>query len=175
MIYDSYPWKSELVKIRKYLERNYMYDMEGNVNDLKRFYFEKNLFYSAFIIRKLIESDRMSDYIDNMNIKVKAYKPKRHVNRINCFMDNDMYNLEEYTKITLPIKEITNFLIHSYVFDICINDDLKVKSFFVSSDYDRNKNLYEIQMKDCYNVLNINVNIKMFKKYKIKMYNFCVM
>jgi len=153
MIYDSYPWKSELKKIRKYLKKCNWYDELGNANDIKRFHFEKNLFYSAFIIRKLIESDRTSDYIDNMSIRVKRYKPIRHVNRIYCFMDDDMYDWKNSVNSTIPIKEIINFLIHSYVFNIGLNDAYKAESFFVSSDYDRNKYLYEIQMKDWYDVL----------------------
>ena len=154
MIYVSLPWKNELKRIKKYLESNNLYDKNGNANEIKIFHFEKNLFISAFIVRKLIESDKMSDYIDNLNIKVKAYKPKKHINKIYCYIDEDRYNWEDIEEKDMSIKDISNYLIHSYVFNFSINDEnYKCESFFVSSDYDRNKYLYEIQMKDWYKVL----------------------
>ena len=154
MIYVSLPWKNELKRIKKYLESNSLYDKNGNTNEIKIFHFEKNLFISAFIIRKLIESDKMSDYIDNLSIKVKAYKPKKHIDKLHCYIDEDEYNWKNVEKKVISIKDISNYLIHSYVFNFSINDEnYKCESFFVSSDYDRNKYLYEIQMKDWYKVL----------------------
>ena len=131
MIYVSLPWKNELKRIKKYLESNNLYDKKGIANDTKIFHFEKNIFISAFIIRKLIESDKMSDYIDNLSIKVKIYKPNKHIDKLHCNIDEDEYDWNKIEKKDISIKDIANYLIHSYVFNFSINDkDCKVESFF---------------------------------------------
>lgn len=140
MIYNSEDWKKELKKINKRLKTS---------KYRKFFTIEKDIFISAFIVRKLIESDKMTDRIDNYMLDTVAYKPIKEINRIHCYIEEKEYNWKEKTKIRLEAKKICNFLIHSYVFNLVFAErERKVEKFLVSSDYDRNKYLYEVNLKE---------------------------
>lgn len=109
----------------------------------------KGHFYSAFIIRKLIDcGGKLSDEADNYSIQVKAIKPLKHIDNLNRWPEEDSHDWEHEKQLTVAGKDICNWLIHSYLFFSEFEENGPMLAFCVSSDYDRNKILYKISMCD---------------------------
>ncbi len=61
MILESYPWKEDLLKMAKLIDR-YNTPSHFRWNSEKTYYnLEKTIFTSAFIIRKLIDCKKVED------------------------------------------------------------------------------------------------------------------
>ncbi len=152
MLHESFPWKQDLLRRRNLIHQYNSADKLENDNDDKAYIIlEKAIFYSAFIIRKLIDCPtKMSDEVDNYKLEVKSYKPnsKKKFDIMNHWLDDNTHNWEHYTKNTVYARNICNWLIHSFFFAFCYGEDGTFDGFFVSSDYDKNKDLYYVNMSD---------------------------
>ena len=117
MIYESYPWKQDLLR-RKRLIQQYNYpELLGDDNDRAYTVIEKAIFYSAFIIRKLIDcKGKVSDEVDKYSFTIKGLQPEKEVNFMNRWPENGNYDWEHEVTYTKPGTDICNWLIHSYVF-----------------------------------------------------------
>ena len=72
----------------------------------------------------------------------------KEINLLNRWPDEDNYDWKHETVYTKSGTELCNWLIHSYCFFFAYNEDMEINSFFISSDYDRNKVLYCVELKD---------------------------
>lgn len=70
------------------------------------------------------------------------------MNLIHRWPDEDTHDWEHEITYTKSGADICNWLIHSYVFFFPHDENGVIDSFYVSSDYDRNKILYRIELKD---------------------------
>lgn len=148
MIYNSHAWKGELsLNQRQLIKHNSKAAFDRNF-DLAYHKVESAILYSAFIIRKLIESEKLSTISDAHSIIIKKYLPIKHIDRLHCWCDEDYYNWDKSISKTMLGKNICNQLIHSYVMQLHFKEDNAVVGFFVSSDYDRNKGLFEVSIED---------------------------
>lgn len=149
MIYESYPWKKDLAR-RKNLIIKYNTKAQFDKNDEAAYTaIEKGIFYSAFVIRKLIDCKvKLSDAAEKYQLKVKEVKPLKRIDLWHRFPQEDNYDWENAIKKTVQGTTICNSLIHSFVFNIiedCEND-IPVTGFMVSSDFDKNKLLYMVDL-----------------------------
>ena len=102
-------------------------------NDRAYTVIEKAIFYSAFIIRKLIDcKGKVSDEVDAYKFRIKGIRPIKEINLLNRWPDEDNYDWKHET----------------VCFFFAYNEDMEINSFFISSDYDRNKVLYCVELKD---------------------------
>ena len=98
-----------------------------------------------------LESQKLSDDIDQYKINVSKNEPIKHIDRLHRWLDEDEYNWDNTAHEKVYGKNVCNWLIHSYVFRFQFDDNGVVSGFFVSSDYDRNKALYTISLADWIN------------------------
>ena len=158
MIHDSYAWKRDLyLKKRKLIKYNSKLAFDKNF-DLAYHKVESVILYSAFIIRKLIESEKLSATADAYSVVVKKYLPVKHIDRLHHWCDEDRYDWDKSISKTITGKNICNQLIHSYVLQLLFEEDGAAIGFFVSSDYDRNKGLIEISLEDWLRYMNIIIS-----------------
>lgn len=150
MIYDSYSWKQDLMArkrtIIKYNNPVFLSEDSAHICNI----IEKSIFYSAFIIRKLVDCKvKVSDDVDKYAFNVYCISPKKHINLLNRLPDYDNYDWKTIKVEQVQGCKICNWLIHSYVFLLYYYEGQdKIEGFYVSSDYDRNKILYDIKLKD---------------------------
>ncbi len=149
MVYESYPWKQDLLRRKRlFLKYNTVEQFERN-EEATYTVLEKAVFYSAFIIRKLIDCHgKLSDDADQYVIRTKEFIPLKEVNAINRWPDEDTHDWEHYQQRTVKGKDICNWLIHSYMFFFDFNEEGTIEGFFVTSDYDRNKSLFYVDIGD---------------------------
>ncbi|NCB74637.1 MAG: hypothetical protein EOM51_07840 [Clostridia bacterium] len=148
MIFESWEWKKELrERMRQFLRYNTKDNFDCD-SEKTCFRLERSLLYSAFIIRFLIESEKLSNDADTFSINVTYYLPIKHINRLHCWIDDDKYDWGVPKIQTVLGKNICNWLIHSYMFNFLYEESGSVTGFFVASDYDRNRALYTVNLKD---------------------------
>lgn len=149
MVYESYPWKQDLLRRKRLLLKyntieHFEKDEEASFTVL-----EKAVFYSAFIIRKLIDCrGKLSDDADHYVLNVEKCAPLKEINMHSRWPDDDTHDWENAQRVTVKGKDACNWLIHSYMFFFSYGEDGVVEGFYVTSDFDRNKTLYYIRVAD---------------------------
>lgn len=153
MIYESYPWKQDLLRWRKLIIKNNTHEKYLKNDDKAYTIVEKGVFYTAFIVRKLIEAKgKVSDEAERYSFQVHAIKSLKPIDLLHRWPDINTHDWGKEQTLRVQGKDICNWLIHSYIF-FMIEDDKPFSFFCVSSDYDRNKCLYRISMEDWLNYM----------------------
>ena len=135
MIIDSNIWKkdlsNEIVRITDYFKRidfekhnDEEYeddDDDDDENDLYNQAFiklQKFTIYTAVVVRKLIESNKVSDELIAENFSIHKFdkKTKRKVSIIDAYEIEKFYDLENPIKINTSLRLITDRFIHSFHF-----------------------------------------------------------
>lgn len=158
MILDGY-WKSELnryvcrLKSWGRLCRGTGTYAEHQVN--------KNLLYSAVIIRKLIEDEAdAKKQIEKSSLPMPELALLHYeLSAVEYAFDGDKdfilhkvrtdyYHAGNHT-VKIEAKTICNSIVHSYIWNLAYGNGRKgVIGFLVASDFDKEKLLYFVKMKD---------------------------
>lgn len=99
MIYESYPWRIGLKRIRnEFIETNTEENFKLN-DDRTYSILEQDIFLSAFIIRKLIDCrSKVTDELRNYSFKVRAHKSIKKVTFFKRWPEDGCYDLENYER-----------------------------------------------------------------------------
>jgi len=149
MIYESYPWKQDLIRRKRLLLKyNTAERLEKNY-DSTCTVVEKSIFYSAFIIRKLLDcGTKLSSEADNYSFQVKSIKPLKRIDYMHRWPEESSHDWKNEKQLNAAGRDICNWLIHSYLFFLESEENGSITDFCVSSDYDKNKMLYKISLND---------------------------
>ncbi len=110
------------------------------------------------IIRVLIETQKLSDDVDEYSINVSKNNPIKSIDRLHKWLAEDEYDWEHIYLETVKGREISNWVLHSYVFSFLFEEKGNIIGFYVSSDYDRNKVLYRVQLNDWINFMDFVIS-----------------
>ncbi len=114
------------------------------------------IFTIAFAIRKLIESDKIGSDFPTWNISLIRY-PRTHydyVHYMNWHKVDKLYHLHKEEKTSKNIEELSNLLIHSFVFmPVTSEIDDCLEGFYFNSDKTKNDYLFYIKLKDFTNLI----------------------
>jgi len=153
MIFESGPWKKRLLKLAEQLSR---YTKQNARGDKAYEGIEKDIFISCYIVRKLVEAAKLSQSTLNHNFRVLSFSPTgKNVTKMNFHDFDELFDLDTSHPSEMGLMFLMNQVIHSYIFILGFNSKGRLNSFFVSSDYERNKSLYCIAIKDHIKFLNI--------------------
>lgn len=155
MIYESYPWKQDLIRrknlILKYNTSEYFHKNYDHTYVI----IEKAIFYSAFIIRKLIDcGGKLSNEADKYSLNVFSIRPLKRIDRLHRWPEDDSHDWHNEKKLSVSGKKLCNSLMHSFLFFIEFNESNVAESFSVSSDYDKNKFLYRVPLHEWIKYIN---------------------
>lgn len=147
MIWDSAPWKTEIRKVVLDFEKR---KNQARWPEASLVTIEKNIFYAAYAIRKLIEAFKLSDEAEATKIDGRMHPPRGvTVDILNRDKIDELYDLDVELRQDVSIKDFCNQIIHSFVFVVCFNDDLRgIKGFYVSSDRFKDKGLWYFDLDD---------------------------
>lgn len=140
MIDDSCPWKYELwqraASLRKRMSQQRW--RESSIANV-----EKEIFVSAYVIRKLMEAEKLSDEVESCAVRGWAHAPSgRAVDIGNCHRIDKLYDLSSRLGISLSLREYCNQVVHSYIFQICLNvENRGLAGFFIASDREKERRL----------------------------------
>jgi hypothetical protein len=146
MIYESTPWKEELLKAAVRLKRK---STQKRWTARSSFVVERDIMVSAYAIRKLLEAHKLSDELQFLQVETIQYSLVGDVpdawNRHEFY---DSYDLESGVATHLPVRELCNQIIHSWVFILSATEaGNEFDGIFVCSDRARRSYLYFIAAK----------------------------
>ena len=146
MIYESYYWKSELLSCYQYLIRYRNLKVIREVSSVK---VEKYLMIGAFIIRKLIDADKIPKEFVSDKIDVIVYHSRgKNIDKLNWHYINENYDLNKESKHEYEWKFIINQFIHSYTFILAYDEFDQFDGFLINSDHNKSDDLLLINLKD---------------------------
>lgn len=150
MIWQSEYWKNDVRKIADKLE-NRIYQKKwfdsSNANA------EKEIMVSAFMVRKLFESQKIDKVIEKKAISIIKYPSNgKSINLLRRLSPERFFDLEKQLLSTITVKDLYNNIIHSYIFLLYIVDG-EFKYFWVASDYNKFKYMFQVEVKKYINIL----------------------
>ena len=152
MIWESCYWKETLIKLCSKIEK---WECNRKLDETDFVEIEQALMIGFYSIRKLIEAKKLSDKVVNAEFSGESYKNIKNVTNLNWHKIEELYDLNNYTKIKLKLPFVCNQIIHSYIFVI---DELDIGGFsgiYMCSDYKRNKELYHVSSAELKNIFSL--------------------
>lgn len=142
MIDESAPWKDELLKIADRLERRYN---QKRWTERSFFLLEKEFFLGFFSVRKLMESNKISDEIKNKEVELAVYPAgEKPVTLLNQHKFPELYDLYAGNTEVLTYYDISNQFIHSSIFAPFTPFGKSLVGAYIASDRAKKKKLYYI-------------------------------
>lgn len=118
--------------------------------------FEKELIISFFCIRKLFETHKVSELSHKYRASVFCYAPAgKKITRMNQWDIDEVYDLKKEKKATKGISFLSNQFIHSCTIFAYREKDRSWGGVYVCSDFERNKTIYRIPIKEIINILEL--------------------
>jgi len=118
--------------------------------------FEKELIISFFCVRKLIETDKVSNKSRPYRAHVFCYAPKgKKITKINQWDIDDIYDLQNEKAVQKSILFLTNQLIHSCTLYAYREPDRNWGGVYACSDFERDKTIYRIPVQEIIKILKL--------------------
>jgi hypothetical protein len=154
MIFESYPYRRDLLKQTKIIRS--FFKKSGIIRSEKRLYeIDKYLFTSAFLVRKLIDSKKISDELEAEKFEVQ-YSEVTDSDATRDFLARDRfyenYDVENRKDTAIGLVDLTNLFIHSHIMTLSFNpiktkDNTEKWEIIVTSDWKRER-IYFIRLSD---------------------------
>ena len=166
MISESYYWKSELIKYATFIEKSQC--NKKRWTSVQYGNLEKNVMIGFYIIRKLIESHKLTNKIASTNIRGTKFKLiKAGIHHFNNYHLDEFYDLENPLDATFALDFLINQFIHSFIF--CPIIDVKnekprrkyiLMALLFTSDSKKDY-LYKIDINEVINIFKVvgNCNV----------------
>ena len=162
MILDGF-WKAEL---KQYAQRlKFWGKQRGGIGTYAEHQVNKYLLYSAIVIRKLMEDeiDAKKQYkqstfstpelpLFHYDLPVVEYAFNGDKDFILHNVITDYYNAGNRS-VTVEAKTICNSIVHSYIWNLACNNK-RIVGFLTASDYDKEKKLYFVKLRDWIDCIN---------------------
>jgi len=159
---ESYYWKQDLFKLLEKIEDfETFFDDEIFIEKLCTL--EKDIIIGFMIIRRLMESKtKLSNRVYEKKIKLVRFpiKDKARLDIIHVVDIEKNYYMDKPEEVMKKINFICNQLLHHAVIFLLTNEKGKIESLIFTSDFEKNKWLYEIDKESIQVILEIVGNDK---------------
>ncbi len=158
MIYESYPYKDELLKIAKRLRKR---KSQKRWPEESFIIMEKDVFFACFIIRKLIEArTKISNSTAKMQLNLIRYPvlEGKVPNIRNNHRADELYDLQKGSKCQRNLHDVVSEIIHSYILMFSLGqmkyleDDF---SILFNSFKQRRQSIFSIHIDDFCDLLEL--------------------
>lgn len=145
MIWESWPWKRELLKRAASLDSR---KRQRRWSDASCARVEQDIFLSAYVIRKLLDAKKISDEVESLCLRALTHQPlSRPVDIMNWDKIDRLYDLSHCAKASVSLREFCNQIVHSFVFLPCFDGDSGgLSGIFVSSDREKERRLLHFNL-----------------------------
>lgn len=157
MINESIYWKNELLDISNKLQNKTNIIKWTNSDNAD---FEKQIMIGFYIIRKLIESKKLTNKIISTNLKGFKYPNNgKKLNWMNNHKFIEFYSFDKKNKTKFDLQFLINLFIHSYIFKVILNfNDINVRKKIESDIQISDNEYYELDKKNEKSIIGIWVN-----------------
>ncbi len=144
---DAISWKDELVKVAGRLEAK---TKQKRWTERTGYLIERDFVVSAYAMRKLIESHKVSDTLRHRQFPVRRFdlcgKPPDPLSPDDIA---DSYDFENGRRGTLSVANLCHEIVHSFVFTFCCGETTDLfDGIYVSSGRHKNEFLYLVLASD---------------------------
>jgi len=150
VIQDSHPWKRELKKTARWLKTLRLTEA-AEEKQLVRL--EKELFFAAYVIRKLRESNKLTDSVANRRLKLEAYALLEQVTLINQWKWTEVCDQENLVQREISVIKLCHQFVHSFVFSPVFDEHGVLDSVVVASDWQSKDALLRVAAEQLIDVL----------------------
>ncbi len=143
MIYESGPWKQQLLKDADILERW----ATKPVSERRGYLLESKVFNSAYAMRKLAHSYKLSSSFNDRSVSCNRYPSTKQITWRDRWQFWEHFDLCAPKPISISALALIDTIIHSYLFWELVDEEAPSKTkFVVTSDWKRNKYLVEFEL-----------------------------
>jgi len=153
MIWESRYWKSDLQKDAEILRR-WSTKKHSSRRDVL---FEKKIFISAFIIRKLTDAKKINVDFPKGNIPIQKFlriNREKPITLLNWHKIDSFYDLKTPISGSINIEDLSDLIIHSFIYCLVFAAKDHVDSFYITSDKKKDDFLWSINLKKFTELLN---------------------
>jgi len=144
MIWDSNPWKHDLIKGADFLHR--LTVQQKPLTERQRVSIERRLFLGFYAIRKLLEAHKLTDGCSNQELRVKVYPPTgKPITHFNWHKSDEHFEFDSPSSGAWALEKLCHQFVHSYIFHIVEGESGVLTGFFIASDRQRAKGLIDIE------------------------------
>jgi hypothetical protein len=146
MLWESRFWKDDLLRYAKQLAR--VRASRRPTSDRNYVSVEKAVLLGLFTIRKLVDSNKLSNATEALQLRAMHYPPTgRRVTLLNSERLDQLYDFDHGVRNAVPLRFLCNQAIHSYVFGAYVSRDRKrLVGVHVSSDRHRHKGVWAVPL-----------------------------
>ena len=144
MIWDSTPWKDELLRSAEWLSR---VERQRRLTQKSLFLVEREIVMGCYVIRKLIDAFKVSDLTKQLTCKAKNFRNLKLVNCSNWHRLDQLYDLEHGKAGSIEVRMLCNQVVHSYVFLAGENGHAE-RGIYLASDRSRNREITFVPLKE---------------------------
>jgi len=153
MISESSYWKDELLETSVKLEA---WQEADSLSEKDFFEIEREVFFAAYSIRKLIEAHKLSDNVVADHLNGATYLPTgKPITLLNWHKLEELYCLDERQETSLSLRFFCNQLIHSYIFFLLLDETGGLYGIYFSSDRKRSEALFEVSIEELRRILEL--------------------
>jgi len=127
MIHESSFWKDDLIKLADRLELRLVQTRWGNKN---LYTLEKEIFLGFYSIRKLIESQKVSDSLKTKSYEINEFPYQGFPESITTHFKVGDYDLSKAKRVRITINQLCNQFIHSHHFLPFLSNEKNLVGFF---------------------------------------------
>ena len=152
---ESYYWKHDLLKYAKQFKpvsKPPRWSERIEVN------FEKDVTIVFFMIRKLIESTKLSSQTIKYKAPIFRSPCRKKVNNRNFSDIKELYDLENEEQVLKNVNFLCNQLIHGGAMYAYREKDRNWGGIFTCSDFEREKYVYRLPIQEIIKILEIAGN-----------------
>lgn len=145
---ESRYWKLELLKQAEAIKKRQRCQRWSEKQVVM---LEREIMIAFFCIRSLIERHKVTDALAQHPLPVVAYPilPGKHAHLLNCCDIDELYRMDSPVQRTVNLSFFCNQVIHSYVITAQREpSEKKFTTLIVCSDYERNRQLFRVVIKD---------------------------
>lgn len=151
MIWESRPWKKEIAHAaRSLLARK----SQRRWPETSLVHVEKDIFLSAYAIRRLLEAEKLSDEVESISLSGMAHKSQgRPVDIMNWHRIDDLYDLSKGAKTRLGLRQFCDMVIHSFAFVPVMSSRNGLAGLFVTADRKKSERILYFDIDEVLRVL----------------------
>jgi hypothetical protein len=150
MIWESAPWKQQLVRDAgqiRHLAKAKLSPEEENEREYVRI--ERLIFVTAYSMRKLWESKKLSTNWNDQKLQCSKYPLKGNIpDTLNWHQIDRHYNLAARQRVSIRPEEFCDRIIHSFIFLIQLTDEGVPESIYFASDQTRKQGVWLVRLND---------------------------
>jgi len=150
---ESRYWKKDILEHAKALKQS---NKSKKWTEKSQVNLEKEIIISFFMIRKLLESHKLSKKSKKYSSKIYASPIKnKKINNLNFWDIDSLYSLDNEVIKNKSITFICNQFIHGGAIYAYKNKQKKWEGIYTCSDFERSKFIYRIPLKEIIKIFNI--------------------